>query len=90
VAGIDDLVLDLRYNGGGFLDIANELAFMIAGSAAAQGRIFEELKFNSKHRTFNPVTGALLRPRNFFEHHRVFPASSVQPCQNSISVVCLY
>ena len=26
--GIQDLVLDIRYNGGGFLDIANELAFM--------------------------------------------------------------
>jgi len=29
-AHVTDLVLDLRYNGGGFLDIASELAFMIA------------------------------------------------------------
>ena len=32
-AGISDLVLDIRYNGGGFLDIASELAYMIAGNA---------------------------------------------------------
>jgi len=30
--GIDHLVLDLRYNGGGFLDISAELGYMIAGS----------------------------------------------------------
>ncbi len=28
---VTDLVLDIRYNGGGFLDLASELAFMIAG-----------------------------------------------------------
>ena len=33
-AGINDLVLDMRYNGGGFLDIASELAYMIATPAA--------------------------------------------------------
>lgn len=45
-AGIDDLVLDLRYNGGGYLDIASELAYMIAGEAATGGRVFEQLLFN--------------------------------------------
>ena len=63
-AGITDLVLDLRYNGGGQLDIANRLAAMIAGDAA-QGRTFEELQFNDKHRVVNPVTGQLLQPYRF-------------------------
>ena len=27
--GITDLVIDMRYNGGGYLDIASQLAFMI-------------------------------------------------------------
>ena len=62
--GITDLVLDLRYNGGGRLDIANRLAAMIAGGAA-RGQTFEELQFNDKHRVFNPVTGRLLRPYMF-------------------------
>ncbi len=63
--GITDLVLDLRYNGGGFLDIASQLGFMIAGPSAAQGRVFEELQFNDKHRVFDPVTGRRLQPLLF-------------------------
>ena len=63
-AGVTDLVLDLRYNGGGRLSIANRMAAMIAG-AAASGKVFEELQFNDKHRVFNPVTGQRLRPYLF-------------------------
>ncbi|WP_233998843.1 S41 family peptidase [Microbulbifer pacificus] len=54
---IDDLVLDLRYNGGGYLALASELSYMIAGEAATAGRIFETLTFNDKHPETNPVTG---------------------------------
>lgn len=46
--GIDDLVLDVRYNGGGYLYIASELASMIAGSAV-KNQIFEKLQYNDKH-----------------------------------------
>ena len=60
--GVDDLILDIRYNGGGFLDIANELAFMIAGPGNTTGRIFERLMFNNKNLTRDPVTGELLAP----------------------------
>ena len=63
--GITDLVLDLRYNGGGYLDIASQLGFMIAGPSAAQGRVFEELQFNDKHREFDPVTGRRVAPLLF-------------------------
>ena len=64
---ITDLVVDLRYNGGGYLDIANQLAFMIAGPAAASGRTFDELRFNDKHTERNPVTGRTLSPTPFHE-----------------------
>ncbi len=47
-ANVDDLVLDLRYNGGGYLYIASELAYMIGG-APTQGQVFEHLRFNDKH-----------------------------------------
>lgn len=63
--GIDDLVLDLRYNGGGFLYIASELAYMIAGPVPTAGRTFEELQFNDKHPATNPVTGRPLTPLEF-------------------------
>ena len=61
---IADLVIDLRYNGGGFLAIANELSSMIAGDDAV-GQIFEELEFNNKHPEFNPITGERLSPKEF-------------------------
>ena len=58
--GVDDLILDIRYNGGGFLDIASELAFMIAGPAPTTGQVFERLVFNNKNPTRDPITGELL------------------------------
>jgi C-terminal processing protease CtpA/Prc len=66
-AGIDDLVLDLRYNGGGYGDIAGELAYMIAGPVPTAGRVFRESQFNDKHPVTNPVTGAPLEPTPFFD-----------------------
>ncbi len=65
-AGIDDLVLDLRYNGGGFLAIASELAYMIAGPGPTAGRVFEDLLFNDKHPVTDPVTGQALSPTPFY------------------------
>ena len=72
---VTDLVLDLRYNGGGFLDISSELAYMIAGNAATNGRIFETLVFNDKHPTINPVTGAALTPTPFHTTGQGFSVS---------------
>jgi carboxyl-terminal processing protease len=62
---VQDLVLDLRYNGGGFLAIASELAYMIAGPARTSGKTFERTQFNSKYPTVNPVTGSALNPLPF-------------------------
>ena len=64
-AGVTDLVLDLRYNGGGFLDIAGQLSYMIAGPVPTAGQTFEEIRFNDKHPSTNPVTGQPLSPRVF-------------------------
>lgn len=63
-AGVVDLVLDIRYNGGGYLDIASELAYMIGGSRTT-GQTFERLGFNDQHPTTNPVTGQALAPTPF-------------------------
>ena len=61
---IDELVIDLRYNGGGYLDIAAQLGAMVAGDAAT-GRVFEETTFNDKYPSFNPITGRALEPSYF-------------------------
>jgi carboxyl-terminal processing protease len=47
-AGVNDLVLDMRYNGGGLLYVASELAYMIAGPSATSGKVFERPQYNDK------------------------------------------
>jgi carboxyl-terminal processing protease len=83
LAGVSELVVDLRYNGGGFLDIANELGYMIAGPAAAAGRVFDEIIFNDKHSAINPITGASLVPTNF---HTTTQGFSINPGSSLPSV----
>jgi hypothetical protein len=54
--GITELVLDLRYNGGGYLFIASELATMIAGTTRTAGKPFETLRYNARRSAQNEVT----------------------------------
>jgi hypothetical protein len=84
-AGIDDLVLDIRYNGGGFLDIASQMAYMIAGNMQVAGREFETLQFNDKYPTTNPVTGNPIVPTPFHDDTLGFgnrPAGQALPTLN--------
>ena len=46
--GVTELVLDLRYNGGGEVGIARNLASMVGGGRVA-GQTFAQLRFNAKH-----------------------------------------
>ena len=64
-AGVNDLFLDIRYNGGGFLDIASEAAYMIAGPGPTAGMTFELTQFNSKHPTIDPITNQTIAPVPF-------------------------
>jgi carboxyl-terminal processing protease len=85
-AGISDLVIDLRYNGGGFLALASQLAYMIAGTAPTSGKAFESLIFNDKHTTFNPITNELLQPLLFLSEtiglSSMLPAGTAVPTLN--------
>ena len=49
-AGVTDLVLDMRYNGGGYLAIASEVAYMVAGPARTSGKVFERSITNDRDR----------------------------------------
>jgi carboxyl-terminal processing protease len=64
-ANVTDLILDLRYNGGGYLDLASELAYMIGNTTLTSGRTFERIVFNDKNPNRNPVTGQSLTPTPF-------------------------
>jgi hypothetical protein len=65
-AAVTDLVLDLRYNGGGYLDIASEAAFMVAGPTFSSGKFFERLAFNDKAGTSDPINGGINTPTPIF------------------------
>ena len=55
-AGVQELVVDLRYNGGGYLFLAAELGHMIAGSQRVAGRPFELLRFSARRSAENEST----------------------------------
>jgi C-terminal processing protease CtpA/Prc len=78
-AGITDLVLDIRYNGGGYLDVASELAYMIAGNARTSGKTFELTVFNNKHPTVDPVTNRTITPLPFHATARGLSAPAGTP-----------
>lgn len=50
--GVDELVLDLRYNGGGLIDVAHHLGNLIAGNQS-QGELFTRILHNDKHPNWN-------------------------------------
>jgi C-terminal processing protease CtpA/Prc len=76
-AGVTDLVLDIRYNGGGLLDIASEVAYMIAGQQTV-GQTFELTQFNNKYPTTDPVTGTTITPLEFHTTTQGFSVTAGQ------------
>ncbi|WP_342120121.1 S41 family peptidase [Pseudoduganella sp. OTU4001] len=67
-AKVNDLVLDLRYNGGGLLVIASQVAYMIAGPGPTSGKTFEHTLVNDKRPQetpliFLPLSLALRAPK---------------------------
>jgi len=54
-ANVTDLVIDMRYNGGGLLYIASELAYMISDPAKTEGKTFEQLTYNDKSTSQNEI-----------------------------------
>lgn len=65
-AGVTDLVVDLRYNGGGFIDIAAQLGYMVAGQVQSSGKVFETLAFNDKRSAENINIGFVNTITGFF------------------------
>ncbi len=51
-ARVDELVLDLRYNGGGLVDVAVHLASLVAGGGHADA-VFAESRHNDRNRRLN-------------------------------------
>jgi hypothetical protein len=99
-AGVQDLILDLRNNSGGFLYIALTAASMITGPAS-QGQVFERLQYNDKRATLTASSTLLFSSRVQFaepgspvgtplpqlELPRVFILTSGNTCSASESII---
>ncbi|HWV14670.1 MAG TPA: S41 family peptidase [Cellvibrio sp.] len=94
---VSDLVLDVRYNGGGYLYIANQLAYMIAGSNT-QRKFFEQTVYNNKISGVG-LGGESLQPAGFLNTSlagddlpslnlsRVFIITSGNTCSASEAII---
>lgn len=51
---VEELVIDFRYNGGGLLALSSQLAYMVAGSANIQNRIYYQTQRNDKQPIESP------------------------------------
>jgi len=45
---VNELIVDLRYNGGGYLALSSQLAYMVAGNTATAGKVYETTVYNDK------------------------------------------
>ncbi|MGZ3297604.1 MAG: S41 family peptidase [Asticcacaulis sp.] len=78
-ANVKDLVLDLRYNGGGLLAVASELGYMVAGDTRTAGKTFDKLTFNAAAGALNPITGKVNSPEPFYNSAVGFSVTSGTP-----------
>ena len=51
--GVNELILDLRYNGGGSVEVARRLASFIHRSETANRDVFAELRYNDRYQADN-------------------------------------
>ena len=90
--GAQDLVLDLRYNGGGLLYVAAQVGYMVAGPTASSGKVFDSIQFNDKRSADNIAIPFYSvdtdnRPLPSLDLERVFVLSSARTCSASESII---
>lgn len=67
--GVQDVVVDLRYNGGGYVSVARKLADYLA-PASANGGVMMTQKFNQKYTSYNSTD--LFRKKGSLNLNRIF------------------
>lgn len=83
--GIEELIVDLRYNGGGRLSTANHLASLMGGNRS-NGDEFAKLIYNNQHPELN-FTFHFSSPANQLSLQRVYILSSSATCSASEAVI---
>lgn len=88
---ITELVIDLRYNGGGLLALASQLSYMVAGPNQTNNMAFETLQFNDKHLEVDPITGVEIQPTPFYQYEIDYAAGLLtNTLLPSVSLTKLY
>jgi carboxyl-terminal processing protease len=97
-AAVNELVLDLRYNGGGFVILSNQLAWMIGGPSL-EGKVYEKTLCNDKNsfsicnksdvfqKTTVGLSGPKDRPLPQLGLSRVFVLTSASTCSASEALI---
>lgn len=78
-SGVAELVLDLRYNGGGLVTVARDIAALAAGSRGA-GRTFASLLYNDKRAAANNASYQFTNPPQALNLARVYILAGERTC----------
>ncbi len=84
--GINELILDLRYNGGGAINVANHLASLIGGNNVAEN-IFNQTLLNETYNYYNEVSYFEKPLPNALNLDRVFVITTESTCSSSELVI---
>ncbi len=83
---INELIVDLRYNRGGYMHVATHLASLIAGNSASD-KIFYQSVFNQKYQDYNYNKTFKKDLSNSLDLDRVFIITTKATCSASEAVI---
>ena len=83
--GIEELVLDLRYNGGGYVSVGANLASRAAG-APANGKVYAQLNFSAAKSSYNHHY-MFENPQDWNGLRRVYVLTGPRTCSASEQVI---